>query len=75
MRYVLRPGWVTSQHDGDRHYITAAMLRDLYLLSVNDHVIVDGDPKFPPYRRQPGDVILTPRFDGRYPEWPTDATQ
>ncbi len=67
MRYVLHPGYVSSIHDGQFHYITADQLIKLYQLPPNSRVwiITHADPK-PGYREEPGDVHLHPRRDGDY---------
>ncbi len=63
-RYVLYPGFVTSQQDGDRHFIGSGKLRTLYLIPRDARVVYGGDPGVRP---EPGDVECRPRFDGNYP--------
>lgn len=64
-RYVLWPGHVTSQYDGQRHFIGVADLRVLYHVPRNAHVVIGGEPGFRPL---PDDVNCYPRNDGAYPE-------
>lgn len=67
MRYVLHPGFVISQSDGDEHFISADALRRLYRVppDARIEVIREGDPSHW-FRPQPGDVHLHPRYDGNY---------
>lgn len=62
MRYVLHPGYVTSQHDGDSHFIGGPRLARLYGVDIRQCVFGD----VPEYREQAGDVHLHPRYDGDY---------
>lgn len=67
LRYVLHPGRVTSKNDGQRHYITALSLADLYGVNLRDcTVVLSGEEDRPGYREQPGDIHLRPRIDGDY---------
>jgi hypothetical protein len=65
-RYVLHPGYVRSRIDGDLHFITAAVLAQLYNVPMRKCVV-----------HRPGDVFtgsglpknlvhLYPRYDGDY---------
>lgn len=67
-RYVLHPGYVSSQHDGDLHFIGGPSLARLYGVNIRDCVF--GDVR--EYREQPGDVHLRPQPNGDYslPEVP-----
>lgn len=67
-RYVLWPGEVISQNDGDRHYIGVGQLRNLYRIPPDAHV-VNGDESG--FRPLPGDVDCWPRYDGDYPNFET----
>jgi hypothetical protein len=42
IRFLVRPGWVTSRNDGQRHWITAERLMRLYLLR-REECIVEGE--------------------------------
>lgn len=69
-RYIIEPGYVKSQHDGEVHYITASQLAQLYGVNLNaPNVIVRNHMKPEQargFRTQIGDVLLTPRYDGDY---------
>lgn len=60
-RYVLHPGWVTSRNDGDRHYITAIRLAELYGVHPACCRVSSPDAK-----DKEGEVHLYPRYDGNY---------
>lgn len=60
-KYLVCPGYVTSRHDGDRHYIGAESLMHLYGVKQEECVVWDG------FSRWPEDLIpLRPRFRGDY---------
>ncbi len=71
-RYVLHPGTVESRNDGQRHYVSAAQLADLYKVSLRDCIIYPtGDDTDSRFKRQAwrdpvGAVHLRPRYDGVY---------
>jgi hypothetical protein len=63
--YVLHPGDVRSQSDGQTHYIGVTALRRLYRVPARARVIIAGVPG---YREPEGEVIhCRPRYDGKYP--------
>lgn len=72
-RYVLRPGYVTSRTDGQRHWVGAAQLRRLYGVPAAECVTYpQGEGSEADIRRRiwfapPGSVELCPRYDGDYP--------
>ena len=66
-RIVVRPGYVTSQTDGDRHYIGVPQLLWLYRVPLGASYIVVEDRDVPAFREQADDIIVQPRFDGQYP--------
>lgn len=68
MRYILHPGYVTSQHDGQEHFINGQNLARLY--SVNYKDCVFGDVVG--YKEIEGDIHLWPRSDGIYALPPPD---
>jgi len=43
IRYILRPGTVTSRTDGDRHFITAGQLARLYGVNPAECLVVPLD--------------------------------
>lgn len=68
VKYVVHPGWVTSAHDGDRHYIEFYQLVRLY--GVNPIECIDAssahamlgwsDEVWATFKH------LNPRYDGNY---------
>lgn len=39
-KYVLCPGWIDSENDGDEHYISASELAKLYDVDISDCIIL-----------------------------------
>lgn len=69
IRYIVRPGYVISQTDGDRHYISASQLMHLYGVQTRECVILRGPEDRYKLRGLKHDLInLFPRFDGKYNE-------
>lgn len=60
-RYVLHPGYITSAHDGQDHFIGGPRLARLYGVDIKQCVWIDRD-----YFPQTGDIHLIPREDGDY---------
>jgi hypothetical protein len=61
-KYALHPGWVTSQQDGDFHFIGVSKLVRLYELRPDEFIYWKND-----YGRIWEDYIhLWPRDDGKY---------
>lgn len=70
--FVIHPGFVTSQNDGQRHYITADELARLYGLQPGTWVVYQPPRAFDraaSWRRNPyeGLKAIFPRNDGKYP--------
>ena len=71
-KYVICPGHVISQHDGQIHYIGARRLIQLYRVDPAECEIYEPAPWWPQsyYRmaeeRHDGMVCLRPRADGDY---------
>ena len=72
-RYLVMPGYVTSRTDGDRHYISAIQLIQLYGVDHNDCEWHDGPKPWWPhsfYKRMEEHInemiLLVPRYDGNY---------
>ena len=67
-KYVLCPGYVHSKNDGDRHYITATRLVELYRVPLNDCVVKPNmdDPRNKHWSAPQGAIELHPKFDGNY---------
>jgi len=63
--YVLCPGWITSQNDGDQHYIDSLQLARLYGVSLRDCLIRPARGSLHSADCA-GKVFLHPRFDGVY---------
>ncbi len=60
-KYLVKPGWVTSRTDGDRHWIPADKLIQLYQVNPKECIIYD------PWQEDPQDlIVLRPRYDGNY---------
>lgn len=65
--YVLHPGWVSGKFDGDRHYISAIRLAELYGVPIHKCVIGPGtDLDVRQWIEPVGAVHLRPRHDGNY---------
>jgi hypothetical protein len=63
-KYLVVPGRVRSQNDGDEHFIGAARLMTLYGVEPNECVIA---PENREGWRAPGHlIVLAPRYDGDY---------
>jgi hypothetical protein len=70
--FVLYPGFVRSQNDGDKHYITAEQLARLYMLEPGTWTVYQPPQAFDraaSWRRDPyeGMKAIFPRRDGKYP--------
>lgn len=72
IKYVLCPGMVESQTDGQRHWIGAFHLAQLYGVALSECEIYEPAPWWPrsfyenAYERHEGLIRLTPRQDGDY---------
>lgn len=73
VKYIVVPGWITSTNDGQRHYISAYKLIDLYGVKESECIIAGPTDSHLAQRRitrlleQHQDAkILAPRNDGRY---------
>jgi len=62
-RFVLKPGYVISKSDGDRHFISVHQLRWLYSIPRGSSVVTFQEGM----TIRDGDVICEPRYDGNYP--------
>ena len=71
-KYVLHPGKIISQRDGQRHYVGAQVLAMLYKVPMCECVIHEPKPWWPEsfHRmaegRHRGLVALYPKYDGNY---------
>lgn len=73
-KYLLRPGLVRSQKDGDEHYIGVSQLMQLYGVMPGECVI--DTPDRSRWHSEEHLVILSPRTDGNYalPDKSEDAS-
>jgi hypothetical protein len=65
VRYVLHPGKIVYKTDGDRRFVGAGQLIDLYGIRATDLVAIDSGYGYRPVER-PGDAHLYPLSDGGY---------
>lgn len=73
VKYVLHPGYVRSQYDGQTHFISGKRLADLYRLPHHSYTIYpQDDVRRRQWRDPPGAIHLFPRSTGDYtlPEKP-----
>ncbi len=65
VKYLICPGIVKSQYDGEHHYITAGQLMSLYKVNPKECKIIDS-----PDAARGVDwgayIVLRPRTDGNY---------
>lgn len=61
--FLVVPGPVTSQTDGDRHYVNAWRLMDLFGVRADECVILKSAFM---YKKYEGLYFLTPQYDGDY---------
>jgi hypothetical protein len=67
LRFVVCPGYVTSRHDGQRHYVSALQLAGCYRLARDEFdVALDDEPWMRRAAQRDGLIPLFPRDDGRY---------
>lgn len=67
VKYVLFPGWVTSTHDGQRHWVSASDLVRLYGVNRAECVEYPFSKHLQMHWGWPdGAKALQPRADGRY---------
>jgi hypothetical protein len=66
--YLVIGGWVNSKTDGDRHYINAKRLVELYGVDIKDCILRESDRQ--PYPRADelriGYTRLEPSYNGDY---------
>lgn len=67
-RYVVIPGFISSKNDGDRHYVGARQLMNLYGVEPSECLIFSYNRKgiSLEWLRSRGLVELSPRYDGDY---------
>jgi hypothetical protein len=59
-KYLVKPGYVFSKSDGDKHWISADKLIRLYQVNPRECVISH------PYLDPEDLIVLEPRYDGNY---------
>lgn len=62
-KYMLLPGWVTSRHDGDIHFIGSEQLARLYGVSMDECCVYRGQHTL---AEHDGLMFLPVRYDGNY---------
>jgi len=66
-KYILHPGYIHSINDGDRHYISAPKLAELYNVSLEECYIIHPNEKVGIGSLTGKKLIdLYPRRDGNY---------
>lgn len=71
IRYLLCPGYVFSKFDGDRHFISAEKLKDLYGVDWPDCDVLKPGINLNKYKY----IYLFPRYDGNYCKMPKLSTR
>ena len=71
LKYVIYPGEVVSESDGEKHFIGAEQLARLYGVDLTECMVVDDRRKFTPasmmsWRKDSGLIHLYTRSDGDY---------
>jgi len=70
IKYIVRPGYVFSRSDGDRHYISAGQLMNLHRVTISECIIYRGKEdryKLIGFKRKL--INLFPRADGQYKKY------
>lgn len=67
-RFVVVPGEVISKSDGDRHFISARQLIDLYRVNPAECIVLDR-PHADAQRLMESFIVLRPRYDGDYSQF------
>ena len=62
-KYLIRPGYIYSTNDKDKHFISAIMLINLYRVNPRECVIEHPAMHYQP---EPDLIILEPQADGSY---------
>lgn len=68
-KYLIVPGNVTSENDGQRHFVSATQLMLLYKVKLSECVVLSGRLEYG-FKRLSGThqdlTVLMPRRDGNY---------
>ena len=69
-KYIVRPGYVFSRSDGDRHYVSAGQLMNLHGVCISECIIIRSSQDHYKLRHINRDLIdLFPRADGQYTKY------
>jgi len=69
IKYLVKPGYVTSQYDGDTHFVTFSQLIRLYGVKSNECINADTMQMTGNKDGWEDDlIVLEPRYDGEYEE-------
>jgi len=63
-KYVICPGWIVSQNDGDRHFITAQQLIRLYGVNPKECIVRRERDNVLPWHKEL--KWLRPKYNGDY---------
>lgn len=63
IKYLIKPGFVISENDGDKHFINSSQLMSLYRVKQSECLFYSKDMPKDMYE---GLVVLEPQFDGNY---------
>jgi hypothetical protein len=67
-KYILIGGYIISKNDGDRHFISATRLCELYKLNPQECYFLSENPmiEYELKSLPKGLKVLQPRYDGNY---------
>ena len=68
-KYIVVGGDIMSKTDGDRHYVNARKLCNLYQINPNDCILIEERSYYGlvKYKLLPeGLPVLRPKYDGKY---------
>ena len=64
VKYLLCPGWIQSQTDGDWHYVKANQLITLYKVNPSECIVMPKN--IAGYSPSDELIILSPKYNGQY---------
>jgi hypothetical protein len=73
-RIFLHPGYVISKNDGQRHFVNAQRLADLYNVYKPRCIVVLPESE-KDWQDLPGDIHLHPRYNGNYQSFRKEQEQ
>ncbi len=65
IKYVLHPGFIRSETDGEEHYVSADKLAKLYKINYFECFVASED-SIKPIPNDPELIHLYPKYDGKY---------